>query len=186
MSQRDPRASRARLHARCFVAIHAPPSIAGSLLDGLDALPGLRRSAIDDVFLTLLYIGDLDRRHSISVRESVGRACSGFHRFDLRFEAIETFPRDAPARLVAAVTDAPSPLLEIQRRLVQRLARTQKSKGEFAPRFTLGRFPAPTSLDLRQPVAGDLSFTVRRVALLESFVSTDGTDHAELAAFELP
>jgi 2'-5' RNA ligase len=140
--------------------------------------------------MTLQFIGDTPAREVDEVSESVRRAAAGIAAFTLTAQRLLTLPQRGPARLVAAETDRPPGLLEIQSRLVTRLARRAKpERRDFLPHVTLGRFRAPApgvriASDLPAD-GGPLAFAVTRLALMSSDLRPQGAIHREVGAAEL-
>lgn len=134
---------------RLFVAITPPADLSEALLQTLASsglvLPPHRLIPPEDQHLTLAFIGETRQKDLRSVVESVDRACVGFSAFALVPEAFITIPTPAdggPPRLVAARTNAPSPLIEMQRRLAMRLTTPKRNghRARFLPHLTLARY----------------------------------------------
>lgn len=182
---------------RLFVALYPPPAIAPALLAHLDPLnlPAHRRTSPDQLHLTLVFIGDTQPRDLRSVTESVERSCSGLGPFTLRPTRLITIPdhpATAPPRLVAAETDQPPALMEIQRRLAVRLARARRpgKADSFRPHLTLCRFPEGTRQPESGPWCAELSpeshaFHVEHIALVSSVLTARGSVHQAVGTFPL-
>lgn len=170
---------------RLFAALYPPPEAAANLLAQLSPLdlPAGRATLAEQLHLTLVFIGDTPPRDLPDVRESVERSCSGVEGFSLRAEELVTIPDNpAPPRIVAARTDAPAGLLEIQRRLATRLARPRRSgkPDRFDPHLTLWRFPEGTR---GGPFGGHIEpvvFHVEHVRLMSSRLRLGGSVHEEI------
>ncbi len=174
---------------RLFAALYPPPHVAADLLARLPALnlPPHRVVPAEQVHLTLVFIGDTDPRDLRAVTESVDRSASGLPPFTLTATGLITIPDHpptAPPRLIAAETDAPPALLELQRRLAIRLARPKRSgkPDNFRPHLTLCRFPESTP----PPAAGPWCarpdspapmFHVEHVSLIASTLTPLGAQH---------
>lgn len=156
-------------------------------------LDGLRVGKAEQVHLTAQFIGDTASRELDSVIESVRAAAAGAPHFSLTVESLIALPARGPARLVAAATDAPAPLLELHRRLAHRLARIARrdSADRFLPHITLGRFAPPRTiheaerraLDTHAPTG--LCFEVASVKLMRSTLHPTGAEHHEVTRCEL-
>lgn len=174
---------------RLFVALYPPPSIAADLLALLPALnlPPHRAVPAEQVHLTLLFIGDTDPRDLRAVTESVDRSAAGlepFHLTPTRLFTIPDRPPTAPPRLLAAETDAPPALLELQRRLSTRLARAKRpgKPDKFLPHLTLCRFPEatprPAAVNWCAPIPGEATmFHVEHATLVASELTPSGAHH---------
>lgn len=134
--------------------------------------------------MTLAFIGDTDPKALPDVRESVDRSCSGVGPFDLRAQRLVTIPTPndgGPARLVAAVTDAPAGLLEVQRRLAQRLTRPKRNgrRPRFLPHLTLARYRhGESSGPIDWAVDAPVSWRVESCTLYSSVLTADGSLYA--------
>ncbi len=156
------------------------------LLGGRD-LAEHRRTAAEQVHMTVQFIGDTPVGELDRVAESVERSASGLEAFDLTPERLITLPRRGPPRLVALETDAPPTLLELKRRLAQRLATNARTEpaDRFLPHFTLCRFARsarPERLGAPAPLE---PFRVDRVRLMRSVLRPGGAEHREVAAFPI-
>lgn len=181
-------AGRNKATLRTFTALYPPPEAARNWLDAIAALdlPPHRPVPVEQIHLTLLFIGDLPSRELPDSAESITRACAGLSPFSLTPTKLIALPDDArqPTRLIATETDAPPTLLELQRRLARRLSR-RRSKRPYRPHLTLCRFNEPTEIDsLDRPLA-EVSFDVRRIALMHSSLSPHGARHSLVQEFEL-
>lgn len=175
---------------RLFVAVYPPPEIAAALLaalEDLDDLPALRPVERDQVHMTLHFVGDRPPSELEAIAETVRRAAGGLEPFALTPQRLITLPRRPPARLVAAETDRPAGLLELQRRLVTRLARNprQRTGDRFRPHLTLCRFKSPARLRaIGRPIAVP-SFNVSAIALVRSTLRPEGAQHRTVLAISL-
>ena len=183
---------RQHKHLRLFVAIDPPKEVCASLLSELERtcdVSNARLTPLDQIHMTLQFIGDSDARQLESVMESVERSTSGIGRFELTVRALIQLPERGRPRLIAAETDAPGNLLELQRRLAHRLAHHARKNAadRFRPHLTLCRYRR----DGRAERFGEpgrveaLSFQVERVRLISSVLRSDGATHREVGAFAL-
>lgn len=167
---------------RLFVALYPPPEASSAILGALpDEARTHRVVPAHQVHLTLFFIGDTHPRELRDVRESVERAASGLPAFHLTPTRLITLPERGPARLIACETDQPAPLMELQRRLVQRLVRRpgRSMDNRFRPHITLCRFreggPAPARVD--EPLSLP-PFAISEIALMQSVLRATGPEHA--------
>lgn len=178
------------LPLRLFVAAYPPPEIAGALLNParqLD-LPPHRATPLEQLHLTLQFIGDTAPNQLDAVTESVARAASGIPPFTLTPASIITLPARPPSRLAAAATDAPAPLLELVRRLAHRFARRPRrdSSDRFLPHLTLCRFTPPLPDLAGRSVPLDVPpFKIHDIALMRSVLSAAGARHDLVQRFSL-
>jgi len=189
---------RSRSHPlRLFVAIYPPPLVAERLLShaaaALISVPSHRIVAADHIHLTLAFIGETTARDLRSVTESVERACAGIAPFaltPLRLCTVPLPPDDAPARLLAAFTDAPSPVMELHKRLAARLTKDKRKSNRFAPHLTLRRFPQHATPGESRAGRIDVPidetpFIVSEVALVASVLSHQGARHERVHTIAL-
>lgn len=174
---------------RLFVAVYPPEATAQALLGAAERSIESRGrlTPVEQVHLTMQFIGDTRTKDLERIRESVARSASGIEPFTLRPLRLITLPERGPARLVAAETDAPPGLLEMQRRLAQRLARSpRKSAGDrFLPHLTLFRAARGSSCDrVEAPLEID-GFGVGSLVLMRSVLRSGGAAHTEVARFPL-
>jgi len=167
---------------RLFVAIYPPEGIARDLLRLMRSQdpPSYRQTPLDQVHVTLQFIGDTPGRDLDDTRESVVRSAGGLGSFCLTPQRLVTLPQRGRPRLIAAETDAPATLLEIKRRLVQRLARQPRERAEqdFRPHLTLCRFthsarPARADTPIDAP-----GFEVNEIVLVRSVLRPEGALHS--------
>jgi len=172
---------------RLFLALYPPVASAHALRSALDglALPPHRTTALDQLHLTVLFLGDVAARELPALQESVERAAAAVEPFELAPERLAALPEQGLPRLIAAVTDAPRPLLELRRRLVARLAANKVKSSEFLPHFTLCRFGAPVKFELPSSALRCAPFRVDALSLQDSVLRQDGAEHRQLARFVL-
>ncbi len=159
------------------------------MLEALAALdlPAHRAVPAAQVHLTLQFIGDTEPRRLQEVAESVERSCAGLEAFALTPLRLIALPQKGPARLVAVETDAPATLMELQRRLAHRLARSVRDRAgdRFLPHMTLARLTTPGAVGSLPERLEIPPFPIRRVSLMRSVLLPDGAEHREAAAFPL-
>ena len=138
---------------RLFVAVYPPADLASEMLQLVRRIalargaPEWRETPAERVHLTLQFIGDRREGEVEETVESVRRSAAGIGVFELLPLGLVTLPERTPTRLIAMETDAPVGLVELQRRLAARLARTpRRDPGErFQPHLTLCRFLAESA-----------------------------------------
>lgn len=177
---------------RLFVAIYPTAEAARDLLRALGRLDlppvaTYRATRPEQVHMTVQFIGDTEERELAEVEESVSRSAAGLEPFMLTPARLVTLPERGPPRLVVAVTDAPPGLLELQRRLASRLARTPRPKtgDRFLPHMTLCRFTgAAKAPRVAEPLQA-APFEVREVVLMRSVLRPAGAEHVEVSRVAL-
>lgn len=171
---------------RLFVAAYPPRGVAERwLAAGAHAVPaGGRKTPAEQVHLTLVFLGDRDERELPVIRESIARSAAGFGPIVLRPAELVMLPEKGEARLIAATTDLPPPLAEIQRRLAQRLALDRSRKSVFRPHFTLARFPGGAVERQTGPLPIE-EFQIPEIRLMRSRLRVGGAEHELDKAFPL-
>lgn len=178
--------AKPRGNLRLFVAAYPPPELSRALIESLRPLrlPAHRCTPVEQVHLTLQFIGDTPEREMEWVRETVSKATGGLDAFELRPRRFITLPERGRARLVAAELDAPPTLLELQRRLAHRLATNPRDRQQYRPHMTVCRFTSPQQVSVEQPLE-QAAFAVSRILLMRSTLRHDGAQHHEVASFPL-
>ncbi|HZW05577.1 MAG TPA: RNA 2',3'-cyclic phosphodiesterase [Phycisphaerales bacterium] len=180
---------------RLFVALLPDAASAGALQAAAVAmggrLPPHRSIPAEQLHMTLAFIGETRAKEVREVKESVDRSCAGLEPFTLTAERIVTIPTPedgGPPRLIAAVTDAPPTLLEVHRRLVQRLTRPKKNgrRSRFLPHLTLARYRhGETSDALDDLLPTPVAWRVSGVTLYASTLTASGSIYDALHRSEL-
>ncbi len=172
---------------RLFVAIYPSTDAAREMLRALSRLDlppvaRCRATRPDQLHMTVQFIGDTEEAALAEVQESVERSAAGLPPFTLTPQSMITLPERGPPRLVAAVTDAPPALLELQRRLASRLARSPRPKtgDRFLPHMTLCRFTGGAKAPRIDAPLRAAPFEVRDVLLMKSVLKPEGAEHAEV------
>jgi 2'-5' RNA ligase len=181
--------SRPSVNLRLFAAIYPPPDLAHAMLEALKSLqlPAHRATPLEQVHMTVQFIGDMPSAAVDATIESVQRAVAGLRLFHLKPTQLIALPERGPARLIALETESHPTLIEIHRRLVTRLARTvrERTAERFCPHLTLCRFRSPArGLNVERELSLP-DFAVERVRLMRSTLNSQGATHHEVIACEL-
>jgi 2'-5' RNA ligase len=179
----------ARNAFRLFVAVYPPLEIARALLAALGRLdlPDYRPVPLEQVHMTLQFIGDTPAPQLDETTESVRRSTGGVKGFDLQPRLLIKLPERGRARLIAAEADRPPGLMEIQRRLAGRLARSARRNpsDRFRPHLTLCRFRSPVAMSRVDETLDVEPFAVREINLMRSTLRPQGAQHDVVASFPL-
>lgn len=150
-------------------------------------LPEHKATSIDQLHLTLLFLGERRPSHMPDIIESVTAAARSVPKFTLEPVRLIELPERGLARLVAIETTAPTALIELQRRLMARLVKEEKRSGKFVPHLTLCRFAGmgiDRSLLPMRDEANEAAvlkqlgaFEVREVSLVSSVLHPRGAKH---------
>ena len=170
---------------RLFAALTPPPEAASTLhaaASGLaDRLPPHRLIPAEQLHLTMAFIGETRPKEVRDVKESVDRSCAGLKAFVLTGQRLVTIPTPedgGPPRLVAVATDSPPTLLEIQRRLAQRLTKPKKNgrRPRFLPHLTVARYKhGETSGAIDEPLPLPAPWPVSTCTLFASILTAGGS-----------
>jgi 2'-5' RNA ligase len=183
---------------RLFVACPVPEPSRRDLrrrVDGVrDRLPRARWVDLDNVHLTLLFLGETAEDEvpafSAALRETFARHPP----LDLRLSSGGTFPPRQPARVAWVGVEAPEELTSLQEEItkaaVATFGFTPEERG-FHPHVTLARCPDPWRRDaidkFTTAFTGPIGppFVAERGILYESKLSPKGARYREVAAFPL-
>lgn len=181
--------ARPTANLRLFVAIYPPPELATAMLETLRTrqLPAYRATPLDQLHMTVQFIGDTPTADLDATIESVQRAVAGLKGFHLQPSHLIVLPERGPARLIAVETDSHPTLMEIHRRLVTRLARHVRDRNaqRFRPHLTLCRFRSPSrGVKIEREISLP-AFDVDRVRLMRSTLDSKGAIHHEVIASPL-
>lgn len=179
---------------RYFVALPIDEMVAADLADVMAelTLPGMRRTPLENLHVTLKFLGDVDDPRMPELLEALATATEDVPAFELEVMEIGYMPSRRRPRLLAARTDRPTALEKLQEQ-VEELTHAigfQKEGRAYNPHITLGRYRrAPRELEDVAPVsrrvAGEIGWRVGRVVLMQSILESTGPRHVELAAFGL-
>ena len=187
---------------RLFIAILLPQAIKGRLADAQHALlrrtPGgvVRWAPLEQVHLTLRFLGDVPEESVREIIEAMHRATSSVAPFTLRASGLGCFPEARRPRVLwAGVAGDLAALRNLQERLASETASWgQREERAFHAHLTLGRIKDGAGREagrLGAAVAegGGCDFGdwhVNAVTLLRSELSPDGARHSVLAESILP
>lgn len=166
---------------RLFAGVYPPIERAREMLGTLGQLdlPRHRVTPVEQVHMTLHFLGDRHERELEGIIESLERSAAGIGAFELLPSRLATLPERGEARLVALETQASPEVLEMHRRMVQRLAdERHRGKERFVPHFTLCRFADPTRMERLAAPVEMAPVPVGSVRLMKSVLRPGGAAHA--------
>jgi 2'-5' RNA ligase len=177
---------------RLFVAVYPPVERRQEYLDALSRIDppadrDHRKTPVEQVHLTLQFIGHVQEREVEAIRESIERSVAGVPAFVMTPQRMISLPERRTPRLIAMEFDAPAALMEVRRRLVKRLARDPRREDpeRFLPHMTLLRFGGGAHPKrVEQPVELE-GFEVREILLMRSVLRPGGAAHSEMERFNL-
>lgn len=177
---------------RAFLGIDLPPPVRATLQLQQFLLPLPRKVAVEDLHLTLVFLGDCPEPVLQAAHERF--AALQEPGFSLSLQGFGLFGRAKPHCAWAGVKHAPA-LLHLQVK-VERIARQAGCKVDprkFTPHVTLGRFPPPGPADrlrLERAVAMGAAFQtdpwpVEELVLWQSHPSVTAPRYQLLARYPL-
>ena len=176
------------------MAVRLPRGARGDIVraaGGLRALACVRPVRVEQLHLTLRFIGEVDRSLETPLAREIGVALADLPRFPMRLRAAGVFPSVKRPRVVwIGVAETPA-LTTAQRLAEEAVVRcgVAADSRRFHPHVTVGRIRgAPSTVDLADAIAGtrfDATVLVRHVSLMRSEFLPDGTRHAEVAVCPL-
>ncbi|PLX96135.1 MAG: RNA 2',3'-cyclic phosphodiesterase [Desulfuromonas sp.] len=179
---------------RAFIAIPLPDSLCGQvkkLQHELRAeMPELRTGASQNLHLTLNFLGDQSDEQLAKTSRFMISVADYQAPFSLSLQELGTFPEGKRPRVVWLGVRPLEPLLILQKRLANGLAKLgcEKEKTPYRPHLTLGRFRRPPSdieaLYNRQDTGFDL-LQVKSIILYSSRLTPQGAVHQPLTVAEL-
>lgn len=173
---------------RLFAGIYPPSDGQGTQAEALlETLRGLTLPShwivpAEQLHLTVQFIGDVSSKDLDRTIESVTRSAAGLASFSLCPLRLISLPTRGLTRLIAIETDRPAQLLELQRRLVSRFARTVRPRpgDRFLPHLTLCRFSSAARLQrIERPLEME-PFEVHHLRIMRSTLTHQGAVHHEL------
>ncbi|HEY3778449.1 MAG TPA: RNA 2',3'-cyclic phosphodiesterase [Rhizomicrobium sp.] len=123
---------------RLFVALALPDSVAESLLLLEGGVPGARWSTLEQLHLTLRFIGEVDGRAAAAIDDAL--ASIRVPKLTLELKGVGEFGGKNPRALWAGVRDA-SPVEHLQRKIESALQRVglPAEARKFVPHISLAR-----------------------------------------------
>lgn len=177
---------------RLFVALDFPKSILGSLEPLLKDIPAGRPARLEQIHLTLHFIGNVPDLDVPLIKESLRNV--KVHPMELRLRGVGCFPSPRRPRILWAGIELTPRLTELKNRIdsVLEALGYPPEKREFHPHITLARLKNPHELGIGDFLKKYLSFetpmfTVKEFYLYSSKLTPSGSlYHKELTVPLLP
>lgn len=177
---------------RAFLGVEMPEAVRASLAVQQFLLPLPRREPVENLHLTLVFLGEIPELTLVAAHE--GFAAIRMQAFDLTLSGLGLFGGDRPRAAWAGV--APSePLVRLQAKAVRAADRAgcATDHRRFVPHVTLGRFrppPAPEAMSLERAIAEGAGFRagpfrVAETVLFRSHSGAKGHWYEPLARYPL-
>jgi RNA 2',3'-cyclic 3'-phosphodiesterase len=132
---------------RAFIAINLPPEIqecvgqiSNEVKGKLENLP-VRWVPVENVHLTLKFLGDVSLKNLEVLTEIISQAVSGYQVFDISVGGLGAYPNIHKPRVIWIGLECPSELTALQHSLEVETSRLGYAREErsFSPHLTLGR-----------------------------------------------
>ena len=160
------------------------------------ALGDVRWTSVEQLHLTLKFLGNVPSGSLEAVKQSLAEACAEAAAFHLRAKGIRFFPNERQPRVVWVGFESDRNVLAgLQQRVERRLAPFAEKPGteRFLPHATLGRFQKYRRHKTEQllPRAAAMAghafgeWQVTEVGLFRSELSADGARHTPVAIFPI-
>jgi 2'-5' RNA ligase len=165
---------------RLFVAIYPPKDVRQSMLAAVEPPETPHRmTAVDQVHMTIQFIGETREKDLTEVVDSVHRAAAGIAAFPLKPLRLISLPERGAPRLIAVETDAPSGLMELHRRFAMRLARSPRAKASdrFLPHLTVCRFTGSGTPGRLERAMEMREFECGGLRVMRSVLKPDRAEH---------
>jgi RNA 2',3'-cyclic 3'-phosphodiesterase len=183
---------RGLMHIRTFISIHVPLNERLSdLLTALKATGNVRTVPIDQLHLTLRFIGDVDEQKLDSINSCIVRAASNFHGGTIRLEGIGTFPGIEKPRVIWIGVCTDVDLKAISEMLGSELdsERIQYDTKPFKPHMTIGRLDriddATSDILSRYAHSEFHTFECHSIELMKSDIRSSGAVHSMISSVPL-
>jgi RNA 2',3'-cyclic 3'-phosphodiesterase len=175
---------------RAFVALEIEPETRTRIKTMVDdlrpSLTNLRFVPLDQLHLTLRFLGDMPRASVAPLSAAIERAVRACPAVDVELEGIGMFPERGHPRVLWLGLALPEPIFALQaacEAAAQEIGLVAETR-PFRPHLTLARWRGPAP---RPSLPGVTLGTTRlsRVVLFESELRLSGAVHTPLASFAL-
>lgn len=174
--------------ARFFIAIELPCEMKETLSSFCCDLPGMRWVPIDQIHLTLRFLGDVQPKETAGLKEAL--AAITFAPFPLTVQGVGHFPPHGHPRVLWIGLEESRPLLELQQRVEAVVTRVGivPEERRFSPHITIARIKenASAAVALFEAKHRQLSFppfTVDDFVLFSSVLGPKGATHRREETF---
>jgi 2'-5' RNA ligase len=175
---------------RLFVAVDLPQEVKEAVRDICRSLPEARWVPLEQLHLTLRFIGDADEQAFNAIRTALAQVRDGA--FSLELKGIGHFPPGKRARVLWVGIEACMPLLRLQRDVESALvnAGVPPEERPFSPHITLARFREPPTggvapFEERHGNFVSPPFKVTAFHLYSSLLTREGAIHRREATYTL-
>lgn len=175
---------------RLFIAVTIPAAITAGITGLGRSIPGARPVAVEQMHLTLKFIGDVEGGKVLDIRGALSEISRP--QFTTGLRGVGTFPpRGAPRVLWAGVAPQDE-LLALRQVIEKKLAEIgiPREKQKYSPHLTLARLNNPPLRHIQQFLAGNAllqspPFTVTSFTLYKSQLTSKGAIHTAIETYVL-
>lgn len=174
---------------RLFVALSLPDDVAQSLTRLQTGVPGARWQTLEQLHLTLRFIGEIDGRQASAVHDAL--AAIDAPAFSLALHGVGEFGGKRPAALWAGVRPN-EPLMHLQRKIETALQRIglPADRPRYLPHVTLARLRGTQQGHVMdyltdQALYSSRPFTATAFILYSSLLTSDGSNYRAEHAYRL-
>lgn len=171
---------------RLFISINPPHSVRMQLDEWLPDIPGIRKTPVDQLHLTLLFLGDVEPERIPGITDSLKQV--EFTPFEMIVRGVGAFPNQNKPRIIWAGVEKSSKLMSVYNQVFKTLNSylSERQNLTFKPHITLARVrqvPSRTSLDDFFQKNKTLRFDVNEFTLKQSELKPTGSQHKVLNRF---
>ncbi len=175
---------------RLFVAIELPEEVKARLGALSVGVSGARWVRLENLHLTLRFIGDVDEGRLQDIDEALGLVRAPG--FEAALEGVGCFPPRGAPKVIWVGVEKNGALVRLRDKVESALVRTGLAPEgrKYAPHVTLARPHHARMGRIQEFMSGNLSFTagpfpVRNFTLFSSFLSRNGAIHRVEAEYPL-
>ena len=168
---------------RLFIALELPEDCREALAAMAEPIPGVRWLAVDQLHLTLAFLGNTDAETEERLRDRL--AALRVPAFSLRLNGVGMFRARRSAVIWAGVKDADDRLLALHGEVIRALAAAhiEMKSASFRPHITLARLKDVPARRLRSFLEANQSHefgtaSIESFTLFSSVLGSDGADHS--------
>ncbi len=172
-----------------FVALTPPASVRASLIGAMGGIPGARWQTDEQLHITLRFVGEVDLHQAEDIAAALDHV--RHPALTLRLGEVGTFDRKHRIDTLWIAIQPRADILRLHAKIDRALRRAGVAADAraFLPHVTIARFASRAAPDLAivgWVVAPSLPpFVVRRFALYESHLGSDGASYEAVAQYPL-
>lgn len=168
---------------RTFISIPVPNTMGlKPLIRDIQAIRGLKPSSINQLHITLRFIGDVEEDRIDEIEEIVNNAIRNVKRGRLNLKGVGAFPNERNPRILWVGIDSELPLVKITEEISRGLksAGIQFDEKPFKPHITVGRIEGHPNLTHLINNYRNMEFTTYipdSIRIMKSELTPKGAEH---------